>query len=125
MVHIYSSLSCAYVQFSKSCSRRRRRVKQAVFRRSLLPSQHSAQSWKNGRESIELWDCSGDKKYESCWGAILKGCAGIIMVYDVTSAESLDHVGDWLGASQNAFFSFHSTVRPVPLEIREIGRAHV
>jgi len=36
------------------------------------------------RVQIELWDTSGDKKYESCWGAILRQAAGVIMVYDPT-----------------------------------------
>ena len=34
------------------------------------------------RQQVELWDCSGDKKYENCWGAILRDAHGVIMVYD-------------------------------------------
>ena len=33
---------------------------------------------------VELWDCSGDKKYENCWPAILRDAHGVIMVYDPT-----------------------------------------
>jgi len=33
------------------------------------------------------------------------------------SAADARDIGDWLGVSTNAFFSFHSTVRPVPLEL--------
>merc|ERR1712151_650284 len=39
----------------------------------------------NGRQmkmSVEMWDCSGDKKYENCWGAILRQAQGVVMVYD-------------------------------------------
>ena len=31
---------------------------------------------------VEIWDTSGDKKYESCWPAITKEASGMIMVYD-------------------------------------------
>ena len=33
---------------------------------------------------VELWDCSGDKKYENCWVSILRDAHGVIMVYDPT-----------------------------------------
>ena len=33
---------------------------------------------------VEIWDCSGDKKYENCWPAILRDAHGVIMVYDPT-----------------------------------------
>ena len=31
---------------------------------------------------IELWDCSGDKKYESCWPALRLGIQGTVLVAD-------------------------------------------
>ena len=31
---------------------------------------------------IELWDCSGDLRYEKCWSAFRKEVNGIIFVYD-------------------------------------------
>ena len=34
------------------------------------------------RQQVELWDCSGDKKYENCWVSILRDAHGVIMVYD-------------------------------------------
>jgi len=36
------------------------------------------------RQQVELWDCSGDKKYENCWVGILRDAHGVIMVYDPT-----------------------------------------
>ena len=36
------------------------------------------------RQQVEIWDCSGDKKYENCWPAILRDAHGVIMVYDPT-----------------------------------------
>lgn len=32
--------------------------------------------------NVELWDVSGDPKYEKCWPAIIKGAQGIIFVYN-------------------------------------------
>jgi hypothetical protein len=58
-------------------------------------STHSAQSWKNGRESIELWDCSGDKKYEKCFPAIMKGAVGAILVYNPDDAEHINQLQYW------------------------------
>ena len=37
-----------------------------------------------GKVYIELWDVSGDFKYEKCWGPIQKDAHGIIFVYDPT-----------------------------------------
>ncbi|XP_065663685.1 intraflagellar transport protein 22 homolog isoform X2 [Hydra vulgaris] len=38
---------------------------------------------------VELWDCSGDQRYEGCWPALQKGANGLIFVYnpDVTAHE--------------------------------------
>ncbi len=35
-----------------------------------------------GKFQLELWDVSGDFKYEKCWGPIQKEAHGIIFVYD-------------------------------------------
>ena len=58
-------------------------------------STHSAQSWKGGRESIELWDCSGDKKYEKCFPAIMKGAVGVILVYNPDDQEHINQLQYW------------------------------
>ncbi|KAJ4460335.1 putative intraflagellar transport protein 22 [Paratrimastix pyriformis] len=34
------------------------------------------------RTLIELWDCSGDRKYENCWPALQKDADGIIFVFN-------------------------------------------
>ena len=58
-------------------------------------STHSAQSWKGGRESIELWDISGDKKFEKCFPAIMKGAVGVILVYNPDDAEHVNQLQYW------------------------------
>ncbi len=37
---------------------------------------------KFGKIHLELWDVSGDLKYEKCWAPIQKDAQGIIFVYD-------------------------------------------
>ena len=59
---------------------------------------HSAQSWKGGRESIELWDCSGDKRYEGCAQAIKKGAVGVILIYNPDDSQHLAELKYWCAA---------------------------
>jgi len=46
---------------------------------------------KDGKQSmetkvlVELWDCSGDSKYEACWPAICKELTGVCIVFNPTS----------------------------------------
>jgi len=44
---------------------------------------------------VELWDCSGDRRYESCWTAILRETHGVIMVYDPTIKEQEKDIEMW------------------------------
>ena len=47
------------------------------------------------RHQVELWDCSGDKKYENCWPAILRDAHGVIMVYDPTVKSQEKDIELW------------------------------
>ena len=56
---------------------------------------------------IELWDCSGDHCYESCWSAFLQGknkndteeqkrkVDGVILVYDSNDPNQTDEIELW------------------------------
>jgi len=44
---------------------------------------------------VELWDCSGDQKFESCWPAIMKDLNGIIICFDPTSKQQASDVRIW------------------------------
>ena len=44
---------------------------------------------------VELWDASGDKKYENCWPAILKGAGGVLMVYDPNVSTQQKDIELW------------------------------
>jgi len=54
---------------------------------------------KAGKTSIsmqvELWDCSGDRRYENCWTAILRETHGVVMVYDPTIKEQEKDIELW------------------------------
>ena len=42
----------------------------------------NSRSWDTRSAEVELWDVSGDQKYEGCYPAIMDGCDGVILVYD-------------------------------------------
>ena len=43
-----------------------------------------------GKINVELWDVSGDFKYEKCWAPIQTDVQGIIFVYDPANPDSED-----------------------------------
>ncbi|XP_052225556.1 intraflagellar transport protein 22 homolog isoform X2 [Dreissena polymorpha] len=52
----------------------------------------------HGRQStveVELWDCSGDKKFETCWPAMAKDTTGIIFVYNPDQPNHDKELENW------------------------------
>ena len=45
-----------------------------------------------GNINVELWDVSGDWRYEKCWGPIQKDANGIIFVIDPASPAGEDQL---------------------------------
>lgn len=43
------------------------------------------------KAEVELWDCSGDHKFETCWPAVQRDAHGIIFVHNPSSG---DHARD-------------------------------
>ena len=46
-------------------------------------------------QPVELWDCSGDQKYESCWSAICDKLDGAIIAFDPTNKSQANDVRIW------------------------------
>ncbi|XP_034039252.1 intraflagellar transport protein 22 homolog [Thalassophryne amazonica] len=44
---------------------------------------------------VELWDCSGDFKFESCWAALMKDSSGVVIVFDPSVSSHLKEIETW------------------------------
>ena len=44
---------------------------------------------------LQIWDTAGQERFRTITSAYYRGADGIIMVYDVTSEESYNHINDW------------------------------
>jgi len=62
----------------------------------ILEFESSVQSGRKSMQvQVELWDCSGDRQYESCWPAILREAQGVLLVYDPTIKEQERDIELW------------------------------
>ncbi|XP_019739236.1 intraflagellar transport protein 22 homolog isoform X2 [Hippocampus comes] len=44
---------------------------------------------------VELWDCSGDFKFESCWPALTKDCSGVVLIFNPDVPSHLKEIETW------------------------------
>lgn len=44
---------------------------------------------------LQIWDTAGQERFRTITSAYYRGADGIIMVYDVTSEESFNHINEW------------------------------
>uniref|UniRef100_A0A8C5LWB8 Intraflagellar transport protein 22 homolog n=1 Tax=Leptobrachium leishanense TaxID=445787 RepID=A0A8C5LWB8_9ANUR len=44
---------------------------------------------------VELWDCGGDHKFESCWPAMMKDCNGVLIVFNPDIPSHLKEIDLW------------------------------
>lgn len=49
----------------------------------------------NGPLEVELWDCSGDFKFESCWPALMKDSTGVVIVFNPDVPSHLKEIETW------------------------------
>jgi Ras-related protein Rab-1A len=60
-----------------------------MFKRIVLDS--NAESTK-----LQVWDTAGQERYRSITSAYYRGADAIVMVYDVTSKQSFEHIESWV-----------------------------
>lgn len=51
---------------------------------------------------LQLWDTAGQEKFRSVTKSYYKGAVGVIIVYDITRADSFQHIPSWLADAKNA-----------------------
>ncbi|CAN9502938.1 unnamed protein product [Ophioblennius macclurei] len=44
---------------------------------------------------VELWDCSGDFKFESCWPALMKDSSGVVIIFNPDVPGHLKEIERW------------------------------
>mmetsp|Transcript_2229 Transcript_2229/g.4092 ORF Transcript_2229/g.4092 Transcript_2229/m.4092 type:complete len:193 (-) Transcript_2229:137-715(-) len=49
----------------------------------------------SARVTVELWDVSGDTKYQKCWPAIKKDAVGAILVYNPEKQNHEQEIEQW------------------------------
>mmetsp|Transcript_6622 Transcript_6622/g.9175 ORF Transcript_6622/g.9175 Transcript_6622/m.9175 type:complete len:212 (-) Transcript_6622:923-1558(-) len=45
---------------------------------------------------LQIWDTAGQERFRSVTRSYYRGAAGAVLVYDITSRESYNHVSSWL-----------------------------
>lgn len=87
----------------------------------------------SGSLSVELWDVSGDQKFEGCWPAIIKGAVGVVLVYNPEKKEHEHMAALWyewfvqnpgLDDRQCLVFAHRATSGPRPRPREYSQRTH-
>ena len=50
----------------------------------------------NIKIKLQLWDSAGEEKYRTITKSYYKGAQGIILTYDISKKESLNHIESWM-----------------------------
>ncbi|XP_024250577.1 intraflagellar transport protein 22 homolog isoform X1 [Oncorhynchus tshawytscha] len=58
-------------------------------------SQYEGSGDKSLTCEVELWDCAGDFKFESCWPALMKDSNGVVIVFNPAMPHHLTEVETW------------------------------
>jgi len=54
------------------------------------------------RVKLQLWDTAGQERFRSITRSYYRNCVGCLIMYDITSRETFEHVADWLEESKNS-----------------------
>ncbi|XP_069013770.1 intraflagellar transport protein 22 homolog isoform X2 [Embiotoca jacksoni] len=75
---------------------------------------------------VELWDCSGDFKFESCWPALMKDSSGVAIIFNPDIPSHLKEIETWHSmfiSSQASHLTrlplIHSNLEEEPEEARQ------
>ncbi|KAK5889220.1 hypothetical protein CesoFtcFv8_015244 [Champsocephalus esox] len=52
-------------------------------------------SHDNDKCDVELWDCSGDFKLETCWPAIIKDSSSVVIIFNPNVPSHLKEIETW------------------------------
>jgi small GTP-binding protein len=47
---------------------------------------------------VQIWDTAGQERYRSIAANYYRGAQGVLIMYDITRMESMDHVRDWMSS---------------------------
>jgi Ras-related protein Rab-4B len=50
---------------------------------------------------LQIWDTAGQERFRSVTRSYYRGAAGAILVYDITSRETYNHVASWLSDARS------------------------
>mmetsp|Transcript_3081 Transcript_3081/g.8119 ORF Transcript_3081/g.8119 Transcript_3081/m.8119 type:complete len:239 (+) Transcript_3081:29-745(+) len=78
------------------------------------------------RVKLQIWDTAGQDRFRSIVSNYYRGAHGVILVYDVSSAESFDHVPEWLDegrghAPSDAVIALFGNKCDVPSDKRQVS----
>ena len=74
----------------------------------------------NGRKvNLQIWDTSGQERYQAITKNFYRNADGIIFVFDVTKEESFKHLKDWLNSSQDCDKEFKRIIVGNKIDLEE------
>jgi len=50
---------------------------------------------------LQIWDTAGQERYRSVTKSYYRGAVGCLLVYDITSRDTYNHVGSWLNDAKS------------------------
>jgi len=50
---------------------------------------------------LQIWDTAGQERFRSVTRSYYRGAAGALLVYDITSRESYNHISSWLADARS------------------------